>query len=341
MALRFIDSFDHYANANILQKWTAKGATGNSLVPGRNGKGCLISEGGNLFKTLDQQSTWVVGWAFNMQSQSPGSQQAILGFINIALTLATVRLNPDSTFSLYANNTPIATSTASINPGVWYFLECKCQIAGTNPVSVTLTLKLNGTAIAAGSGSTGIDITSWIVPTGTANVVFFGSSGAPGGVIIDDVYIMDGTGTSNNNFSGDLKILAIFPDADVAVQWTPNGIAGGNFKCVNENPPDDDNTYVSDNNVGDTDKYHWQQLPSNFGQIIGVQYSMYARKDNEGKRTVRQITGTAAFDNNSPIRFLGDGYVYYTLPMDTDPATGSAWSIAGVNGTHFGIILDS
>jgi hypothetical protein len=339
--LRFVESFDHYGNGNILQKWTSKGATGNSLVTGRNGKGCLIADGGGLYKTLDQQGEWIVGWALNLQSQASGAQSVILGFLNVSIQIATVRFNPDSTLSLYANNTVIGTSTASLNPLTWYYLECKIITSGVANVSVTMTLKLNGQVVASGSGSTGIDLTNWISPTGTTNVVNFGSSGALGGLIVDDIYIMDAQGSHNNNFSGDLKVLAVFPDADISVQWVPHGIAGGNYKCVNENPPDDDVTYVSSNNVGDKDQYHWQQIPSNFGQIIGVHYNTYARKDNEGLRTLRQITGTALSDAAAPVRYLGDSYVYYSLPYDVDPATNAAWSIAGFNGTHFGIILDS
>ena len=50
----------------------------------------------------------------------------------------------------------------------------------------------------------------------------------------------------NNNFLGNNKIVAMLPaSAGDSSDWTPTGSAN-HYATVNENPPDDDTTYVQD-----------------------------------------------------------------------------------------------
>jgi len=68
MAIRFIDSFDHYATADAASKYTATaGSFTISSSFGRFLNGVRIfSNGVSLTKTLDAQQTWFVGAAFSV-----------------------------------------------------------------------------------------------------------------------------------------------------------------------------------------------------------------------------------------------------------------------------------
>jgi hypothetical protein len=58
------------------------------------------------------------------------------------------------------------------------------------------------------------------------------------------VYVLDNTGTQNNDLIGDCRIETLYPNgAGNYAQLSANG-AGTNYGCVNEHPADDDTTYV-------------------------------------------------------------------------------------------------
>src|SRR6266478_4629947 len=142
--LRFIDSFDHYADANTYKKWTNKGAgISNVISPGRHGNGMLVGSGGVLNKTLDHQSGWTIGWAYKLPDDR-SSVAHILAFLHVGTTLGFVRLNEDSTLGLYAGNTEtnahlIGVSSGPsgiLQPGVWYYLEVQILLSGSSNISV-------------------------------------------------------------------------------------------------------------------------------------------------------------------------------------------------------------
>jgi hypothetical protein len=348
--LRFLDSFDHLTidplsgpplNGNALQKWTSKGTTGIAVVAnGRNGQGLKIFPGSAISKTIDQQVTWIIGWAvmFLDTGAQPGPNMLFLA--NINTTLFNLQHNADSTFSLYAGNTLnlIGTSSFSTRPNIWYYLEAKVSFSGSNPILCTATFKVDGSTKVSGAAPTGVNIANLIAQTATANFISLGSSGSTGGIIIDDVYMFDASGIKNNDFAGDIEIGVVFPDGDVLTQWTPNGISGGHFKCVNENPPDGDSTYISDSVAGHDDNFTWQDISSLTGVIKGLQYSAYARKDDEGTRTIKLTIQNA--NALSQQFFLNDDYNYYSTPMDTD-SFGADWTVASFNAATFGVRLFS
>src|SRR4029077_10556419 len=70
MSLRFCESFDHYkTNAAFAQKWTEfNGAPAPSASFGRFGNGLRGTAHGFFRKTLDAQPTWIVGFAFFIES---------------------------------------------------------------------------------------------------------------------------------------------------------------------------------------------------------------------------------------------------------------------------------
>ena len=63
MALRFIDSMQHYNSAGIVRKWTGQSFASWNASGGRRNQPFLSGAGVNLFKTLTHQPRYIEGMA--------------------------------------------------------------------------------------------------------------------------------------------------------------------------------------------------------------------------------------------------------------------------------------
>lgn len=342
--LKFLDSFEHYASANLLQKWTFGGA---SIVPGgRNGNGLQIGAGAFVQKTLPYADEWIIGFACNLSVVSTVTSLCYIGAPAVnhtGLTLGVLTLEADATLSFYGGTTHIAGNTAgtlTLHANTWYYIEIKAKFSGSTPIQCQVDVKVNGQTVISNAGvTTGINASDLII--GSASADYFGFSGqiTTGHITFDDVYVLDGTaGTTvhNNDFLGDIRILAIYPRADVTTDWTPIGPGTDHYQRVNEHIPDDDTTYIKSGNPNDIDDYLFDLVSSFTGTIPGAQFLVYARKDDEGTRSIKHTVDQSV--GTFPEVFLADLYVYYHVPMDSKPG-GAGWTPALFNGTAFGVKL--
>lgn len=133
----------------------------------------------------------------------------------------------------------------------------------------------------------------------------------------DDVYALDCGAAPNNNFLGALRLYAMPPTANAAVQWTP--LAGTNWSEVSEVPPDGDTSYNSSNTVSQVDQYVYPLagVPAN-SSILFLNHLLDMKVDS-GSRTVNSdIDGSVAPTGTG----LSNGYHIYATNYDTNPVTG-------------------
>jgi hypothetical protein len=346
MASRFCDSFEHYTTAQqMARKWTLTSAA--TIVGGRNGRCAQLGPGSSILKTLTPQTGWTVGWAYQFPGLGGFGQGVLyscgaIGGGHALATLATLTLEQDGTLSLYGGNasgTLIGHTTFSLSTQIWFYIEVQTSFSGTTPISVTATLKVNGNQLLTGTASTGINAADIIGGSFSgANWHDFGTTNGLAAQLIDDLYIVDGTGAINNTFLGDMKIFALYAASDTAtIQWTPSA-AGTHFSLVNEAPPDDDTTYVKSNTLNQIDLYNWQPLSAFTGTIPFVHYNLCVRKDDEGTRSFQPVVSGVA---QTTTFYPSDEYNYFLLALDKDPATGLAWTVAQFNVDQHGIKLIS
>ena len=350
--MQFMDSVDHYnTNAELYVKWTTLG-NGTFITTGRNGQGIAL---GQVNKACTLQSEWIVGWAVNFEASTGfGPIEPHYFLSNVNQTIFVLAIDTDGSISLWGGpgtTTFIASSLTAtppffLHPNTWYYFEVKIILSNTNNISVTATLKVNNVTVAAGTCSTGINGNTFLVPGATANFHSWVNIDIFGNSVIDDINIKDATGAFNNDFVGDIRIGCLFPRQDVLTQWT--GLAPGNqFSQINNVTPLGDSSYVyaTSNPMSPTtpyDNFNWQPVPPFLGNIIAVQYLVYARKDDEGTREIQQfcnVPGSADPGALSPVWSLSDTYVYYYYDMDVDPETSAPWTQAGFNGKQFGFQL--
>jgi hypothetical protein len=165
------------------------------------------------------------------------------------------------------------------------------------------------------------------------------SLGTAGPFNIDDLAVLDNTGSLNNDFMGDVTISAVFPNgAGNSSQWTPS--AGSNYDCANETSPNDDTDYNATSTVGNKDLYAFASAPAG-ADIRAVQVLAAVRKSAEGPGQVVLVTRSGGTDYDGATQGIGGtAYSYVREVLETDPGSGSplaAWTESGFNAAEFGI----
>ncbi len=149
--------------------------------------------------------------------------------------------------------TPYATTVnLGLLPLTWYYLELKVKCAD---VGGTYELRVSGQTVLSGSGDTKVGSNAY-----HDRVCFYNANGAI--PYFDDFYVCDGSGSANNNFLGDVRVVTVRPSgAGGSTQWTPD--SGSNYARVNEAISGEDSNYVEDGIIGHEDRYA-------FGDLSGV-----------------------------------------------------------------------
>jgi hypothetical protein len=342
VALRFCDSFDHYNTAQIPRKWSGViGAPTIQSGTARTGS-AMKTTGGSVgaYKALTAQSTWIVGFASNLEATATGALLTLYDTSNAAPQvtlkaessgLLTVRRGSDS-------GTVLGTTSSAHPIGAWCYVELKVLISGTvgtvdvqiNGVNVLSLTGQNTKSTAAATADT--IIVNSAVPTANG-------SGYTQNREIDDLYVCDGTGAANNTFLGDVTVQCVFPTgAGATTGWAHTG-AATNWQAVSETPADDDTSYVSTSSVGAVDSYAHGAVGA--GTVFGVQLCLEARKTDTGARVIQPLVRSGGADSPGSMVPLSTSYQIYTDIRETDPNTGLAWTTSGINAAEIGEKLAS
>lgn len=153
---------------------------------------------------------------------------------------------------------------------------------------------------------------------------------------LDDVYVCDGTGATNNTFFGDVRVQTLIPNgAGSSTQFTPTG--GANYANVAE-IPDSLATYNASTATGNRDTYAMADLSAATGPIYGTQNSMVAWKTDAGTGTIKAALKAGASVYYDSTISLGTSASTYVSPVrETNPATSVAWTASDVNGAELGV----
>lgn len=334
MALRFMDGFDHYATAQILDKWNVS-TTQDGVGAGyqRNGtQGYRLRHNTvqpTLRKTLDNQDTWIVGVAWRTNSMGP---KQILALIETATTQVDVRAKADGQIEVTRNGTLLGTTTM-VSPMVtnqFYYIELKAVI---HPSAGTIDLQVAGVNVLSLSG-----INTRATANSYANIVAFqATTNNQGNDDLDDIYILDGTGGAMDDFLGDAKVVTLYPSgAGNSTQFTPS--AGSNYQCVDEATPNEDTDYVSSATPTQKDTYVFGDIAA-AGTPFGVQVGIRTRKDDAGSRSIAPVVRHGGSDYDGTTVSALDAHKYTFQIYEDNPGTGIPWTRDDVNNAEFGVKL--
>lgn len=349
MAIRFIDSAAHYGTGtDAVRKWTIFNGS-PTASGGRRGSPYINFGGGQgALKTLTHQTNWIQGAAALMAPGAATLGGRILTIANNQTEIMSLNMNHDATLSLLIGGTSTGVSTIAVaDPLSWHYYEARFDVSASGGlVAGTATFYVDGRLFLIASGVSNIGTSGLIDNAATANMVGVSNSA---GMHWMDYYCLDtsatdingGTASTNTTFLGDVEIDALFPNADVTTQW---GTVGGDgthaYTTVNETSPDDDTSYILTTATTSTEAFTYQPISGFTGTILGAQYLLCARKDQEGVRAINLKVGTnvaTSIEFLAADNYLSDFYVYYVCPLDTD--FGTVWTPTIYNSATFGVIV--
>lgn len=334
MSLIFMDGFD---DGLTTEKWTTLSNVG--VAAGGRTLNKLSVSSGNVMQAIKvlpvaaQHATWFFGFAMAVNSSGNAEFLRVLGDNNTTIHLVFEILNTNAIQVRRGSGGTILGTTASsvFVPGVasFFFYEFKVVLSDTVGV---VQIKINGITV--------LNLTNVDTKNGGTGLVFdtfnfiqnFGM-----GIGIDDLYLLNGAGSVNNNFIGDCSVLTRFPDGDGNYSQGTNsgGTSVNNYTYVDEQPPNISD-YVTFPATGVKDTYTFTDLPT--GSVYGVQQAAYAAKADAGARTIRNIQRIAGTDYASADQGLSitPTYVGKFDIMETSPATGVLWTATEINAAEFG-----
>jgi len=312
MALLFCDGFDHYDTAHGGEKWD--GFNANIQSGGREANCLFAGFRQGVTKNVPNSAALIVGAAINPIDY--GTE--LLAFQDAGNTQVQLILTSAGALQIQDGNGNVLGTSASavVKTGIWQYVEISTVFSATG----SATIHVNSASVLS---ATGINT----IPSGNSYANGVGLLGSGDGTSFDDVYICDGTGTVNNHFLGDVKIVLATPNGNGRVNQfsRTGGTSAGNYTAVDDNPPDDDTSYVSSATAGQIDAYTITSIGS-VASIKAVQLVASSRKDDAGSRVLALGFGNGTTESYDSGHALGNSYWMLLRPLDQNPLTSAPWA---------------
>lgn len=334
MAIQLMDGFDNYKNlADVGNTYTVDNSTGDVQYlssGGRFGGGAIGVEGASDSVSfpvdLPAGDTLILHASIFLIGSSDNEQ--LFKFLGGSSSLLTIfGAGNVGIFDVFDKNFD-NQGTFSAPTDEWIWLELKILFSASGFIEI----RINGNAVSTITGNFEVSFN----PNVTA--IQFSSTVTSDTTFIDDLVVLDTSGTELNDFLGDSRIQTQFPNGDgVNTDWTTTGTS--HYTEVNETSHDGDSTYVESGTVGDRDTYTFPNLGVTPATIFAVQVSGIVRKTNANATSLKAVavsnstSGTSATDT--------DVSTTYSKPLGAiftkDPNTGSDWTVSGLDNAEFGV----
>ena len=327
MSLLLVESFDdrHYN----LGKWDSAAFT-SITGSGRTGNGAQITGGAiNLSKTIAATATVIVGRAFYTSSLAATGGSPTIGFYTTSGTVLELNVRATNGYlALYRGATQIAiTASAVLSATTFHYVELKGTLANSGG---TADVQLDGANVISFTGDTlagtVTDIDRVVIGTSTNTTDR-----------TDDIYICDGTGSTNNTFLGDITVECLFPNGNgnSSVLVGSDADSTDNYLLVDETTPSTAD-HVGSATEGDKDTYAYGNITGNPNTILGVAVNSYQAKSDSGTKFARPVVRSGTTDYVGASVALSTAYLSDQQIWETDPDTASAWTESGINSAEFG-----
>lgn len=345
MALICADGFDIFNDMADVRAsgWISESsstAQSMSTSQGRYGGGCIKSNTATTgwYKggfDLAPGSTIIIGFHYYPEAQgSTGASDKLLrGFVRDgSVALFYLENNSSGDLRAYnANGSQVgSTSSGALANTTWHWIEVKV-VLGTNDTTGSIEVRVNDV----------VKITASSIDTySSGTLAFIQWLGSAGGYRLDDVIIMDGTGSYMNDFLGETKIETLVPNGDGStVNWAAS--AGSDYQCVDDaigGTSNGDTDYVSSSTAAQKTELQMSNLGDNPTLIHGAQMRTKARKENAGTRTYRSYCLSGGSTTNGDT--LGLTYEYCWRRngiVYRNPNGGGAWTGSAINAAQIGL----
>jgi hypothetical protein len=317
MALRFIEGFDD--NLTGQRGWIgAVPAAGTGRFGGAAANPAYYTQV-SYYLPSPISGTVVVGLAIKFANNNGYGPAIAVGPIGIQKPIAgNVQVYNTGNGTVYgtSGNAPFSA------PNVWRYVELKY-----NTTTGAATVRVDGISV----------ITATTITTTSVPLITMGYSGGNSGdLTFDDLYVLDGTGTVNNDFLGDVRVQTLYASSDGSNSQLTPSTGTTHYNLVNEATPDT-TSYVSSSTAGQKDTYQFQDLASNTKNVFGVEITNYAHKDAAGPAAFSNIARVGATDYVQTAQPLSTSWTANRDLLEINPATGLPWAPSDINSAEFGV----
>lgn len=338
MALLWCDGFDHYGITNNLTEGVyaeISGASINTTNP-RTGANCITVNNIATFRRVlgGAKTTVGLGGAFYLPSlPTSNTLQRVFEFRDAA-NVANLSIGIESTGVITAYRGPLSGTAIGVTAAPVVFAETYQHIEALvffSQTVGTVEVRVNGVTVLSLSG---VDTVNTALVE-CSQVVLGGGRGA-GAVShqLDDVFAYDETGSYNNSFIGDRRVITLFPNANTATaDWTAVGAASG-YECIDEANPDGDTSYISataPGTPGPISEFGFDNLPAGISAINGVVLVEFARKTEAGVANTQWSIKSGASETAGADKPMTEIYTYRQDVFETDPASAAPFTPAAVD----------
>jgi len=160
---------------------------------------------------------------------------------------------------------------------------------------------------------------------------------------IDDLYVLNGAGASNNSRLGDVRIVDVLVDGNGASsQWTgSDGNSTDNYLLVDDKPAVGASDYVEAGTSDLVDTYTFGNVTlTTDDRIIAVGVHAHAYKGDTGSRSIALLAssgGSTSTGSDQQLNTTASLARTFYQHFETDPNTAAAWTEAGHNAAEVGI----
>jgi hypothetical protein len=343
MTLLWLDGFDTYGTTNgsapsptgIVGRIASAIAGESSLdiEAGRhNGRSLEFnSDGADIIvypASMTTNTTLIAGASFYI-----GDLSDLTGGTNVDLITFNEGTNRSFSIRLLGSGLAVsrgATYLESSKPGFilcagcWYFIELKAKCSNTVG---QYEVRVNGIPV-IGPSSANVD-----TQNSTQGYYDRVRITADIGFKVDDLYVCDAAGSTNNDFLGKIEVNTLTPTSDVR-----NTMFGGGFGSVDEDVCDDATTYATYAGAPPGPYYFEMGFPdtNNYATIVGVVCTGTLSSDsNMTFRLSANSSGNLAYSGNASWN-SGTWTTKYAV-FQTVPGTSNAWTPSTVNAAAFGL----
>ena len=337
MALIFTEGFDVYGTA-VKSPFSPTGCEarrgwsgGLYVTEGRiDGYSASSGFGGSLVKSLTTtETTKTIGFAFRMDLGTSAPSSPLLRLYDGTTLQVELYINASGALEVKRGTTVLEASAAQLQLNRWYYVELQTTI---NNSTGAYELKLDGASLIS---DTGVD-TQESANAYWDKLVFYGT-GEWHGAIFDDIYVTDSTGAYNTGFLGTVHIQTLFPDADVTSAWTPSA-GSDHYALVDENPVDDDTTYVEDNVSTNRELFDMPALtPTAMADIRGVTNIVDCRVTDASSVDMKMVNVSNVTDTAGATQTISSqSFFKYEEITEQDPDAGAPWTKTTLEAAQFG-----
>jgi hypothetical protein len=337
MSLTFLDSFDD--GFTPYRGWGTIGNTiatmlANGASTSRNGGGAIrMTTGDTAAITPAAHAKVGIGfaWMSGLSAVTASRVVSLRGDAGATEHAYVTALN--GVLSFVVKGVTVYTHPTAIVLSQWVHVAVYYELHDTLGV---YDLQLDGVSVATASA---FDTKNAGTLTTIDSFYFIGTNSRHN--TWDDMFVFKNDGTGLIALPGDCAIEAKYPNGDGATSQLvgSDGDSVNNYLLVDDAAVTTD--YVESDVVGNLDVYAMTDLTRTAGTIYGVGVSALGIRSDAGTRGMKPELRSGGTTYDGPETMLSNVTQAVSGYWDVDPATGVAWTFAGVNAVQAGLKVSS